>query len=126
MSKINENCLGINHVSDEAHDNAVKHGFYEDYEKLEEFLQSEDKPHLADVAHRDFVLAQLAKIGSEVGECVAVVQKVEDYKGLAEELADIMIRTMDLAAFLGYRLGADVMLKMAKNAQRPYKHGKIC
>ena len=126
MKKINENCLGINHVSDEAHDIAVKHGFYEDFESVEEFLIQEDKPHLADVAHRNFVLAQLAKIGSEVGECVAVVQKVPDYKGLSEELADIVIRTMDLAAFMGYRLGANVMLKMAKNAGRPYKHGKIC
>lgn len=126
MSKINEKCLGINHVADEAHDIAMSHGFYEDYEKLEEFLQTEDRPDLADVAHRDFVLAQLAKIGSEVGECVAVVQKQQDYKGLGEELADIVIRTMDLSAFLGYRLGADVMLKMAKNAARPYKHGKIC
>lgn len=126
MRKINENCLGINHVADEAHDTALRHGFYEDYEKLEEFLQGEDQPGLADIAHRDFVLAQLAKIGSEVGECVAVVQKEQDYKGLGEELADIMIRTMDLAGFLGYRIGADVMLKMAKNIQRPHRHGKIC
>lgn len=126
MKKINEQCLGINRVADEAHDTAMAHGFYEDYEKLEAFLQNEDQPSLADTAHRDFVLAQLAKIGSEVGECVSVVQKKIDYDGLSEELADIVIRTMDLAAFLGYRLGADIMLKMAKNAQRPYKHGKIC
>jgi NTP pyrophosphatase (non-canonical NTP hydrolase) len=127
MRKINEECLAINRVTDEAHDIAMEHGFYEDQEALEEYLLLKaDRPDLANIAHRNFVLAQLAKISSEVGESVAVVQKIADYSGLGEELADIAIRTMDLAAYLGYQHGTNIMLKMAKNANRPYKHGKIC
>lgn len=113
-------------VSQDAHENAVRHGFYDMQEALLDDLNARDEPDLADEAHRNFVLAQLAKIASEVGEAVSAIQKNRDFAGLGEELADITIRTMDLAAYLGYDHGTDVMLKMAKNASRPYKHGKVC
>lgn len=41
-----------------------------------------------------------------------------------DELADIMIRVMDLAAFKGIDLEAHIKAKMRYNQMRPHKHGK--
>lgn len=116
----------MNLVADEAHTIAVKHGFYTDQYDMQDYFTVNDQPEKLAISERDFVLAQLAKIGSEVGEAVAVVQKEPQYDGLAEELADIVIRTFDLASFMGYHFGEDIMEKMEKNKARPMRHGKIC
>lgn len=121
-----EKCEAMNDVSLRAHDTALKHGFYDDYLEVSEVLGKADLPECVEYVKRDVVLAQLAKIASEVGECVEVVQKSREYDGLAEELADIVIRTMDLAAFMDFKLGTAVAKKMAKNETRSYKHGKLC
>lgn len=42
-----------------------------------------------------------------------------------EELADIMIRTMDAAVTLGIDLGQAIVKKSAYNEGRPYMHGKL-
>ena len=116
----------LNYASMLAHENAAGHGFYEDIDNIMDYLTVNDQPKLAEKAKRDFVLAQLAKIASEVGECVAVVQKQQHYDGLSEELADITIRTMDLAAYMSYSHGNDVAAKMERNSHRPRLHGKLC
>ena len=49
----------------------------------------------------------------------------ETIKGkFQDELADIMIRVMDLAAFKGIDLEGHILLKMEYNKMREYKHGK--
>lgn len=42
----------------------------------------------------------------------------------AEELADIIIRTLDLAAAYGLEIGDAVIHKIEKNQNRPHKHNK--
>lgn len=44
-------------------------------------------------------------------------------EGLGVELADIVIRTLDLAAACGINLENQIRIKMAFNMNRPYKHG---
>ena len=121
-----ENATALNLLASDAHHNAVKHGFYNDIDTLMDICYKTDNPQGFKIAQRDFVLAQLSKIASEVGEAVSVIQHNEDYAGLSEELADITIRTMDLAAYLMYNHGDDVVKKMIKNESRPMKHGKLC
>lgn len=116
----------LNFAAKQAHQNACEHGFYDDIENVMDYLNVNDQPKLAEKAHRDFVLAQLAKIASEVGECVEAIQKNLHFDGLSEELADITIRTMDLSDFLGYHHGNDVAAKMERNSSRPRLHGKLC
>jgi len=43
-----------------------------------------------------------------------------------EELADIIIRVLDLAGQRNIDLGRAVLVKMAYNSTRPHKHGKTC
>lgn len=115
----------LNLASKEAHENAVKHGFYEDVQETVDILMATN-PEKAYSVDRDFILAQLAKITSEIGEAVSCIQHSMTMDGLSEELADIIIRTIDLAAFLDYEIGSQVKEKMLKNQLRPYKHGKTC
>ena len=116
----------LNEASTLAHENATTHGFYDDIDNLIDYLTVNDQPRLAEIAQRNFILAQLAKICCEVGECVEVIQKQRYYEGLSEELADIAIRTADLAGYLGYHHGTDIAAKMERNANRPRLHGKLC
>lgn len=116
----------VNFASKLAHENACEHGFYDDIDNLTDYLVVNDQPELAEIAKRDFVLAQLAKIASEIGEAVAVIQHDRFMEGLREELADITIRTIDLAAYLNYQHGNDVAAKMERNRKRPHLHGKVC
>ena len=115
----------INTLCREAHNIAVEHGFYEEQVDLEEYLASKDEPDKHALATTNFTLAQIAKIASEVGEAVGAIQHGE-YLQLHEELADVVIRVMDLAGYLDFRLGDCVMLKMEKNRKRPWNHGKLC
>ena len=116
----------LNLAAEKVHENADRHGFYQDIERLLDYLIRNDMPQYAETAKRDFILAQLSKIASEVGEAVSCIQHSRDMTGLPEELADIIIRTMDLSNWLGYEIGTNTEMKMLKNSTRPYKHGKTC
>ena len=117
---------GIQIMQQQAHANAVEHGFYDAVNETTAFLREHKAEHLAAVVRRDFTLAQLAKIDSEAGEAVHVIQHDGAREELAEELADIMIRVADLADYLRIDLGRAVSDKMAKNASRPRLHDKTC
>lgn len=117
----------LNEIAAHAHDTAVAKGFYEDIEALCGNLEHNEMLSLRNAARRDFVLAQLAKIGSEVGETVQAIQrKGIHHDDVAEELADIVIRVCDLAGYLDVNLGRAVYQKMKINESRPRKHGKLC
>ena len=45
-------------------------------------------------------------------------------KAFNEELADIIIRTLDLAGHYGFDIGGAIIDKLDKNTGRPPKHGK--
>ena len=45
-------------------------------------------------------------------------------KAFNEELADIIILTLDLAGYYGLDIGSAIVDKLDKNAGRPPKHGK--
>lgn len=96
--------MTIREVAKEIHKNARAHGFW-------------DKP-------RNFGEA-LALIHSEVSEALEAYRDRDD-DGIGEELADIVIRTMDLAEGLGYDIEAEMLRKMKYNKTRPRMHGKRC
>ena len=77
------------------------------------------------------ILSALGLICSEVGEAMEAVRKHEPHTWsdtktkdtLACELADITIRTMDLAAHLGIDLGEAVRVGIERNKGRGHMHG---
>lgn len=118
-------CLGA--LVQAAHRNAVNHGFYDEIDKTVRALEQQDLPTLVDAVKRDFILAQLEKIGEENGEACHALRK--DQRGeFIEELADICIRTFDLAGFVTTpdEFAHVLVCKMTKNISRERLHGKTC
>lgn len=69
-----------------------------------------------------FVPTKLALIASEVSEALEAHRTKQDYH-IGEELADIVIRTMDLAEALNINLAERIVEKAKANIARPFKHG---
>lgn len=123
--------MSINETAQAAHQNAKSKGFFDNEKNIGEIL---------------------CLIHSEVSEALECDRKgkyqsnfalpVQDVMLLGEselfkrhfeynvkdtfedELADIMIRVMDLAAYKGIDLEAHIAAKMRYNSLRPHKHGK--
>jgi NTP pyrophosphatase (non-canonical NTP hydrolase) len=68
------------------------------------------------------VLAMLDMVHEEVSEATQAFRK-RDKENFGEELADTVIRIMSLSNGLGVELFNEIKKKMAKNRERPYKHG---
>ena len=89
---------------DRCHAIAVEKGFWEASQNLAE---------------------KLAMIHAEVSEALEELRQPEfDRFKFGEELADVMIRTMDLAGHLKIPMVLEVLSKMERNADRPRLHGK--
>lgn len=85
------------------------------------------------------IAVKLALVTSEVSEALEVnrldLSTPDQLTGTAgmtmgqsidftEELADIVIRVLDIAGFYGLPIGDALVAKVEKNRDRPYRHGK--
>jgi hypothetical protein len=50
-------------------------------------------------------------------------EKVPTFTAAEEEMADVVIRLMDMGRRRGWRIGEAIVAKAAYNATRPHKHG---
>ncbi len=103
--------LGNGVKQKEIHQNAIDHGWWED-----------DGPMKNGV--------QLVNIHGEVSEAVEALrdgnpesEKIPGFSHVEEEMADIMIRVMDLCEARGWKLSEAIVAKHEFNKGREYKHG---
>lgn len=75
--------------------------------------------------HNKTVLEALALIASEVGEAVNECRGDSPTDKLGEELADIILRTIDLAEWQGIDIELEVVKKMKINERRGTRGRKI-
>lgn len=124
----------INELAKQIHANAVEKGFFEKEKNIGEMLcliHSEVSEALeADRKDKYYK----GSVYAVIGENGFPAPNDEQYKRLfdscgikssfEDELADIMIRVMDLAAFKGIDLEAHIKAKMRYNSLREKYHGK--
>lgn len=121
LEQINRARDSLTELVAEAFDNSTEHGFTKIYTDLADAVPKEQQRAM----RRTTLLAKLALITSEVGEAVSALQH-SDEPGFAEEVADIVIRVLDLCGHAQIDLGYEVIKKMMANRKRPYLHGKEC
>ena len=114
--------MEINKLIKDAHENAVKHGFWEDVEELE-WLRIGFKNPVCTIDD-NAISTRLMLIVGEVAEAQEGLRH-NDRDNFKEELADICIRVFDLCGGLDIDLETEIEKKMAINKERPYKHGKL-
>lgn len=99
--------MDLDAAAKQAHEHANSHGFW---------AESEGSAAL----HEE---VQFGRIHSEVGEAYRA-WRLGDIEELTEELADIVIRVLDLAGHWNMSIEKAVADKMAYNLTRPYRHGR--
>ena len=94
----------------EIHRNAVAHGWWDEQRNPAELI---------------------ALIHSELSEGLEALRKdvrqsehIPPFRGIEEELADVIIRVLDMAGGLNLDVAGAVVVKHKFNLTRPYKHGK--
>lgn len=107
----------------DAHETAKQKGFWSAYgNQLTSSNWNDLQSVILEIA-RSEISQKLALIHSEVSEALEAVREGSKEE-FAEELADVLIRTADLAGALQINLSAAVASKLEKNKSRPFRHGK--
>ena len=103
----------INFLSQEAYHTAKRNGFHENDGQSSQ------------------VGMALALIHSEISEALDALRSgnppdkhLTQYSSFEVELADAVIRILDLAGSQDMDIGGAILEKMKYNSSRPYKHGK--
>lgn len=128
---------GLNKLAKEIHKRNVEKGFWDDYDNPKKMAANLALVHseVSEALECDRK-AKYYNTKYEYNKDLAVItsdqnnnwfkekfeQRVKDT--FEDELADIIIRVLDLAAFKNVDIQAHIEAKMRYNALRPHKHGK--
>ena len=124
----------INELAKQIHENSRAKGFYDEpkntgemlcliHSEVSEALEADRKDNYSDNHYIQEMEAEgYTWKDSETSFKSAFEKSVKNT--FEDELADIMIRVMDLADFKGIDLEYHIKMKMAYNSLREHKHGK--
>lgn len=107
------------------HENSRAKGFW-DHDRIA-LPEDPSEPRYAparSIANPSIDAEKLALIHSEVSEALEA-HRDGDMAHVEEELADVIIRVLDLAAARGMSMDRAVEAKIAVNATRPPGHGRV-
>lgn len=96
----------ITELRNEAHKTAKRNGFHQN---------EMDELHL---------IRALALVHGEVSEAIEEIRKNGVTKDLTKELADVIIRVLDISGALGIDIEEALVSKMEENTKRSFLHDK--
>lgn len=110
------------------HSNGIDKGFWPEFVGIDR----EDEHEMVDARARINVGHHIALTHSELSEALEAARKAipeqdkncPQFSNFTVELADTVIRVMDLAAARGLPLAEAIITKLEFNKGRPFKHGK--
>jgi NTP pyrophosphatase (non-canonical NTP hydrolase) len=132
----------FNELAEKIHKNAVDHGFYDEEKinipeklmlivsELGEAMEAYRKEKYANIklfnAKRMYVEKNedISKIYDQDLWDNDFLTTIKD--SFEDEIADTIIRILDLCDYMKIDINKHIELKMKYNENRPYKHGKIC
>jgi hypothetical protein len=122
VKELERNVTDLNFLALQIHQTAKEKGFWDEILlDPESGLLRVPPPTPKEVGA--FISEKLCLIHSEVSEALEDHRR-DQHDHMAEELADVLIRVLDLSAFMNYNIAAAVSDKMEKNQQRERMHGK--
>lgn len=131
QDNIEEFIASFNKVQESAHDNACIKGFWDNRRLLEAVAAAHSDLGLHSFAVNSTALAALALVTSEISEAAEAIRhgnkpddKIPQFSGAEAELADAIIRIMDLAGGMGWNVAEAIAAKVSFNSTRPRLHGK--
>ncbi len=101
--------MDLREMQHQVHRTAVEHGWWESPRATGEVLM--------------LVVTELAEAMEAYRAGNPESEKLPGFSKMEEELADTIIRLLDLAEERGFRMEQAVLAKMAYNQGRPYRHG---
>jgi NTP pyrophosphatase (non-canonical NTP hydrolase) len=120
--------MNINKIAAEIHENNIKKGFFEGEKNIGEMLALIHS-EVSEALEADRKDRYTEVLPTSVYRWVDNDKFKESFEehikdSFQDELADIFIRVLDLAAFKNVDLEGHVKAKMRYNSLREYKHGK--
>lgn len=118
-------------LSEEIHKNNIEKGFYEDkknigemlclvHSEVSEALEADRKSKYTNIPEKLWV--EIEEQPNDAKFRKAFLYNIKDT--FEDEIADAMIRLMDLAAYKGIDIERHIRAKVRFNSLRKYKHGK--
>ena len=101
--------MTITEIQERVHRTAVEHGWWDSPRSIGEVLM--------------LLVTELSEAMEAYREGNPESEKIKGFSCMEEELADVIIRLLDLAGKEGFDIEAAVAAKMAYNEGRPYRHG---
>lgn len=117
----------INNLAKEVHANAIEKGFFDSERNIGEMLcliHSEVSEALEADRDNAYSKTDISQINALDDASFKTTFEAEAKNTFEDELADVLIRVMDLAAYKGVDLEQHLQAKMRYNKLRAHKHGK--